>query len=343
MSYSLLAHFYTKIKGSQEDIATYSLQYILSQSELLCNSFTQLTCNHLNVPSMQLKYNCQETGKNKERPDMSGIDEDGKEQILCEAKFYAGLTANQPVAYLNRLRNENGKGLLFICPEKRIPILWTKLMSLCSSCSINAVSEYCAKIDGVSLGIVSWDEILGNLKATASHISTESVSDIDQLYGYCKEIDDSAFIPFSSEEFGPETARRIERYYQIIDRTADKLLTDPRLNATREGTKKTAYKEGYVRYLKALGCGIHVRFDWAFWKKYQAETPFWFSIREITPKGWPVHPAFVELMKSFPNNEISDYNTDLALHVQPNAFLDDIAESMEQTIAECILKIANKK
>ena len=41
MNTSLLAHLYPYIKGSQEDVATYSLQYLLSQSDKLNIAFTK--------------------------------------------------------------------------------------------------------------------------------------------------------------------------------------------------------------------------------------------------------------------------------------------------------------
>ena len=42
MGYSLLAHLYPRIKGSQEDVATFSLGYILEQSDALNKAFTKL-------------------------------------------------------------------------------------------------------------------------------------------------------------------------------------------------------------------------------------------------------------------------------------------------------------
>lgn len=41
MAYSLLAHLYPHIRGSQEDIATYSLQYLLVQSKELNRAWDQ--------------------------------------------------------------------------------------------------------------------------------------------------------------------------------------------------------------------------------------------------------------------------------------------------------------
>ena len=121
MAHSLLAHMYSHIRGSQEDIATYSIEFIVSQSYEVNEAYTKLleTSLHTSLGS-SLRYSCQATGKNKERPDLSGVNVEGNEIVLCEAKFYAGLTDNQPTSYLKRLIDEGGAGLVFICPENRI-------------------------------------------------------------------------------------------------------------------------------------------------------------------------------------------------------------------------------
>ena len=115
MAESLLASLYSRIKGSQEDVATVSLQYILSSSEKLNMAFNRLLSDSLGVNiESDTKYTCQSVGKDKERPDMSGVDSSGNEIILCEMKFYAGLTDNQPNGYLDRLISNGGKALVFV-------------------------------------------------------------------------------------------------------------------------------------------------------------------------------------------------------------------------------------
>ena len=110
MAESLLAHLYSRIKGSQEDVATLSLQYIISSNSNLNEAFNRLICNALKEDiGTDITYSCQSVGENSERPDMSGVDKHGAEVILCEMKFYAGLTSNQPNGYLDRLIKENGK------------------------------------------------------------------------------------------------------------------------------------------------------------------------------------------------------------------------------------------
>lgn len=133
MSYSLLAHLYPRIKGSQEDIATYSLVYILEQSPVLNEAFSKMISEKMQIEGGKvLSYHSQEAKEDTGRPDIAGY-KNGALHILCEAKFYAGLTLNQPVSYIQRLQEERGKGLIFICPQTRMLPLWGKLCEECQN------------------------------------------------------------------------------------------------------------------------------------------------------------------------------------------------------------------
>lgn len=220
MAESLLAHLYTRIKGSQEDVATLSLQYILSNAKALNDGFNRIVSQKLQVEyDDTIKYVCQATGDNKERPDMAGYDRDNKEIILCEMKFYAGLTDNQPLGYIDRLKDANGQGLIFICPKVRITSLWTKVKERCKSDGrgIEELSNHCIKVDGINMSIVSWGDILDVLYEIACESARESKSDLEQLRGYCNQLDSDAFIPFTDDDFSPEMAKKAMQYYQVVD------------------------------------------------------------------------------------------------------------------------------
>ena len=95
MAYSLLAHLYSHIRGSQEDVATYSLQYLISQSKNLNQCFTHLLSDVLNTDiNCDLFYSCQSQGKNKERPDISG-----------KHKAFKGMRRQRFGVYLSKCSN----------------------------------------------------------------------------------------------------------------------------------------------------------------------------------------------------------------------------------------------
>lgn len=157
MAKSLLAHLYTHIKGSQEDVATLSLQYILSSSEEISRAFNLFVSERLNrkVPEK----------------------------------------------------------LQYICPQVRVTSLWTKIKEICNSCDICEIDSSCIEVNGISMSIVSWNEVIDIIRRTAINSCPEIVSDIIQLDGYCSQMDSEAFIPFKSEDLGADVARRIYKIY----------------------------------------------------------------------------------------------------------------------------------
>ena len=132
---------------------------------------------------------------------------------------------------------------MFICPNARIPVLWSQLKELCKNQKCEQITENCISVDGIRLGIVSWNTIITELYRNASTNAQEYLADIKQLDGYCEKIEDSAFLPFESNDFGSDVARKIERYYEVIDATIDQLTADEHLHTSLKGLKATAYQK----------------------------------------------------------------------------------------------------
>lgn len=336
MAQSLLAHLYSRIKGSQEDVATYSLQYILSQSEHLNSRFNRLMAGRLGIEAENLNYTCQVVGDNKERPDLSGKDSYGNEKILCEAKFYAGLTDNQPNTYIDRLLSEQGNGLVFICPKARLISLWGKLHDLCKQRSIVELSPWCVSVDDMHMSIVSWDELLEELHETAAAVAPSSLADIDQLVGFCAEMDSTAFIPFSCEDLGPDIARSIERYSDVIDAVFDKLMADKSLQPSAQKLKASPFRHGYSRYIRILGFGVCIKYDRILWMKSIAETPFWMHICIIENGHWKDMPVSMFEYVDPKDKYCSDSIVDIALHAPVYTTLDEIATAIKEEVVNRI-------
>ena len=335
---ALLAHLYSHIRGSQEDIATYSLQYIIAASSELNHAFTRLVSEalHCDVPDT-LNFVCQSVGDNQERPDMAGIDVDGKEQILCEAKFYAGLTDNQPNTYLDRLVQKQGIGLVFICPAVRKQALWGRLLELVEDRKVVEKSEYCVSVDGALMSILTWNEVVSALKSTAASAALKYVSDVEQLEGFCQQMDSDAFIPFSAEDIGPIVARKEERYFRVVDELIEYLKSDKSLNPSTKGVKATAYRKGYGRAVNARGYWVCVNYDRDLWANPSTcETPFWVAIREGS--DWKQHDYILRAFKRFPAaDKESMWNmTYLALHPLLNGTLDEVVRDMKSQIMRYI-------
>lgn len=335
---ALLAHLYSHIRGSQEDIATYSLQYILAASSELNRAFTRLISETLHCEMLaSLNYVCQSSGENRERPDMAGIDEEGIEQILCEAKFYAGLTGNQPNAYIDRIIKKNGIGLIFICPEARKEVLWSQLKELVAERDVIPKTNYCISVDGTQMAIITWKEVISVLKRTSTSLAIEYISDVEQLEGFCKQMDSEAFIPFSSEDLGPEIARKEERYFRVIDKLVEHLKSDKTLNPITKGVKATAYRKGYGRGINIRGYWLSINYDRDLWTDSSScETPFWVAVR--SGKDWKQHDYIIRALNRFPETEKGSIwgLTYIALHPMLNGTLDEVVDDMKSQLIKYI-------
>jgi len=335
MAYSLLAHLYPHIKGSQEDIATLSLQYLLAQSEVLNKAFTRLVANsmHVTLPE-SLQYSCQVvgSGENKERPDMAGFDSNGTELLLCEMKFYASLTENQPNTYLSRLRENGGTGLTFICPAARRTSLWAKITDLCKSATINIVNDFCISVDGVFLSILTWTEIIETLKETAASMAISCMPDIAQLEGYCAQLDNEAFIPFSADDLSAKTAQKAERYYDIVDEVIELLHADKSFITSKKGLKATGYRKGYTRSICIDEYAITLNYDRDLWKDPTTiETPFWVAIRNA---DWKQSKTILERLNRYPEHYKQSFWSNIFLALEPlqNATFNEVCEDLKKKI-----------
>lgn len=285
---SLLAYLAPQIKLPQEDIATYSLCHIMNQSSDLRDCFTKILCSALSLQSaVGIKdYKPQVIGKEKERPDIVGFDEQGNESVICEAKFYAALTENQPDGYLKRLVENGGKGLVFLCPGNRIPGLWYQLTG-------DDAEERVLTVNGIAMGIVSWETVLNGLKAVSQNNGSLMLPDILELETFCNQIMSTEFIPFRKEDFGHDVARSLDRYYQLVDDVINKLLISKEVSASKKGLHSTPQWYGHSQYIRVEGIGIGVYFNREIWKQTSPPSPF--SMGFFSEHKEPVERYFAQL------------------------------------------------
>ena len=251
MARSLLAYLYPHIRGSQEDVATLSLCYLVQHSDILRLTFTRIIGDKLHtLLDEKTQYHVQASGENKERPDLAGIASDGTENVLCEMKFYAALTENQPIAYLDRLIAHNGKGLIFICPQSRQLGLWNQLLHLCQDRSITRIDDTCILVDNMPMAITNWIEILDVLHETAGEKDPGILDDLHELQGFCQRMDSEEPLPFCREDFGADIARSIDRYYNVVDNTIGHLRANSEFNVSIKGLRSTPQWYGYTRYFR---------------------------------------------------------------------------------------------
>jgi hypothetical protein len=290
---SLLGQFFTRIKGSQEDIASEGLVYILQHSKTARVALNKIVKADINLDLGDLNFSTQNCGDKLERPDITGYDSDGNKVLIIEAKFWASLTDNQPLAYFNLL-HENSV-LIFICPTLRVRPLYDELLKRINLAQLKITQSHITNAITFEfnkhLVVKTWDEILGTIRHHLVQDNEQTmISDIDQIIGLCNTIDNNSFLPIQSDDLSPKYAKRINAYADLVDKVVHELIKRGVVNIN--GLKATGQKYSYIRYFKTdkLGISLSLKFD--LWAEH-ADTPFWVSFKEvISAQSWSMTNEF---------------------------------------------------
>lgn len=348
---ALLAQFYNRIKGAQEDIATEGLVYILERSEAARLALQQVVGFGTNVVLEPLRYVSQLAGDDQERPDISGLDEHGEEALIIEVKFWASLTPNQPIKYLERLGA--GKVMLFICPSGRVRSLYDELRLRLKRADWSFLENSGAHIfrlpDDRFMMVKSWTDILGHLALALQESGERALqSDLEQIAGFCAVIDREAFVPYRNEDLSPSLARTVSSFYDLADQVLEELRKQGEIST--QGMNATGQKYGYTRYFKyrELGLGINIRFD--LWARY-ADTPFWLQVKDDTISGkyWIQTPSCQSILRKIASRlgtrlqEVNKNEYWLALPLLTNQLEDAVVHDLAQQVMEVLSLIEEER
>jgi hypothetical protein len=213
-----------------------------------------------------------------------GYDGDGDQIVVMEAKFWAGLTDNQPVQYVERLPDEKPALLLFLAPATRLRTLWPELRrrmmeggrSLGADRWITSDLVHAAINDRHWLALTSWSSSLrvvkGELEGAGEH---ENATDVRQLQGLCARMDSEAFLPLTGQDLASTGGRRILDFCRLIDDGVS-TLRHKGLVSTK-GLRATGGSGFYTRYITLVGIGCALGLYSDLWSR-RAETPIWLKV-----------------------------------------------------------------
>ena len=277
---TLFAHIAPRLTDRTEDVAVDALGHILSQSEAARGALENTLREGGAAVNSIVRVRTQAIGGEGERPDLAGLDDDGVEGVLIEAKFWAGLTQNQPNGYLRRLPVDRPAALLFVAPAARLETLWPELCRRAGEkfTIIGATTPGDLRTATVSGGerrlmLTSWAALL-DLMATKANSAADRAteSDISQLRGLTDRMDAEAFLPWRSEDLGPEFARRVLGLITLIDEATDRGCAVGFLDIGR--MMKSPRYEGYGRHMKIGGVAAWFGFIMDGWAVH-GTTPLW--------------------------------------------------------------------
>lgn len=293
---TLLAKLAPLFRGQTENVAVEALGHILSGSKPARRAVSDvLRAGGADIGEV-VQARTQATGEGGTRPDLVGFDEGGAERLLIEAKFWAGLTDNQPVSYLRRLATGGGDpcALLFVAPAARLEPLWNELFRLVSEAGLapilreDATELRSAEVDDTTfLVLTSWRHLLRRMEAqvgAAGESRTET--DIRQLQGLAEQQDDEAFLPLRPEEFGPEFPRRLRNLRRLVDAATDRARKNEIVRT--KGIRVAPRANGYGRYVRIGNetpwFGIH----YGLWARTRP-TPLWLCFSNGAPESLKGH------------------------------------------------------
>ena len=277
---TLLAHLALQKKFSDkyENIAVEALGHILSESDAARHVLSDVLRTGGAEVGEIARVETQVSGEEGTRPDLKGFDQHNKERVLIETKFWAGLTDNQPVAYLEQLPENQASALLFVAPAKRFDLLWQEMCRLVREAEIELIrgheeaNLWSATVGGKRrLMLTSWTYLLGRMDDGASTSrEPHTESDIQQLRGLAEQMDDGAFLPLRREELGPEFPRRLRNLERLVNDVIERLV-QKELAAKGEASRSNT---AYGNRLQLSGAGAWFGIDHYKWDEVR-DTPLW--------------------------------------------------------------------
>ncbi len=268
---TLLAHLSPSFTSQTENIAVEALGYVLNKYSGSREGLDDVVRSGVRNVKPVVEVRTQASALDGTRPDLVGVDEDGAERVLIEAKFWADLTPRQPHAYLDRLPDDGPAVLVFLAPEDRIVNLWSQLRRRAQEAGKTLsdvdAERKCVSVDGTQrhLLLVSWSGLLDRMSARTRD-EQDAEADIRQLRGLADFAEEGREGPD-----GPDTPH-IGDMKRMIDAATERGITDGW--ASRKGLNRTPRSYGYGRYLKLGGRVVWFGIHTGRWEQ-NGETPLW--------------------------------------------------------------------
>ena len=223
MADTLLAHLIPRVVTKREPVATQALAYVLNAAPDIAKAFVSVV-HQTGFAPFELGRIAAEERHSDGIPELTVRDTAGAVRVVVENKFWAGLTATQPVGYLDQLPSDVPAVLLFVVPHARLYSVWAELKERCATRKINLTDG--AKTDDITwsrsgnriLAITSWKHLLTQLQQAASAGGHDEIEqDIIQLRGLTDQENTAEFLPLREDEItSAPLARRLLNYANLI-------------------------------------------------------------------------------------------------------------------------------
>jgi hypothetical protein len=231
MADTVLAHLASTL-SQKENLATEALAFIVNRSAAARTALAREVGRLLEETLPIARVETQTAFGDESRPDLILHREDGHVVGFIEAKFWASLTAAQPIEYLRRLAEGGGGALVMLAPERRLPSLRAEVMERCSVASIGVEPSglWTLRGGGHRIAFLSWTRLLTAL-ADATVEDVAASSDVRQLRGLCARFETEGFIPLTREDIDDlDVPRRVLALANLVNDIVEKAVAEGVLN-----------------------------------------------------------------------------------------------------------------
>jgi hypothetical protein len=338
---SLFGHLVTRFTPGPENLATEALAYILSLSPAARTALNRIPASlDLRLPEIR-SFRTQAWGEDSAIPDLAGFDALGTVRVLVENKFWAGLTPNQPVAYLERLPADAAGLLLFVVPRRRLHAMWADLATSAERAGVRLPAATAGsdlvwgRLGERTLAVTSWPALLERLEAEARTAGEVPVlSDLAQLRGLCEHMDSAGYVPATLRELTDmEVPRRLLAVADLVPEMCDRAIAAG--IADGKGLRPTHFPYGSGRYIRIGVAGGWVGVDHRHWARYGIG-PLWitFGVTEFG-RGPAVLDALAAWVAASPPKAFSmDGSAVVPLRITPGATRDIVLDDLLAQLKE---------
>lgn len=289
---SLLADLAILMSSSPEDVATRALELLLGRSAIARHAVDRVLSDLREGRTAPVaRWTSQVVAADQSRTDLQGYDVGDVTIAILENKFWAGLTDNQPTAYLERLSHQDGI-LLFVVPRTRVALIARELAMR----TPKPFGEYVRlsgdldrlvsrSPDGRTLAVLSWDILLASIEsALESAEEFDNLADLRQLGGLVRKMDSEGFLPLSSSQLTGDAPRLLLSLCELTDGVIQTILGWPFAN--RRNLRAAAGKGWYGHYFRLHGFGCQLIVTATRWQA-SGRSPIWLRISNA---DWELQP-----------------------------------------------------
>jgi hypothetical protein len=328
---------------SYEDVATDALAYILNTHEPARMGMMEIL-REITPELPDLRFRTQLT-EGSIRPDMWGY-AGSDPYIFVENKFWAGLTDNQPLTYLDELAKYPHKTILmFIVPGAREQTMIAEVSRRLFEAEVNYKEVQCQAKEiiwlvktsiGPSLALTSWPRIIENMKKESGD-NTIAQNDLVLLESLCDAADIGKFIPMDSNYINDQMIPAIVMQLGQIIRDSINIGIRKQF-LSNEGLTESVRWDRFGKYIwlnEPNSVGILFGLDYELWKEYGI-SPLWVKFSTTNfGRAYEVEPLLREsLDKKHLIDTLDDGSLVISINIKTKVDKDQVVEDIVEQLRE---------